>query len=285
MTPHQRRLLKTFSSALFVLLLAGVTYQGVATALERRAFRYPGRLVPVGDHQLHVYCVGQGAPTVVLEAPALGFSASWTIVQTGLAMTTRVCAYDRAGLGWSEASDRPFDSGRVQDELHALLMGAGEAAPYLVVGDGLGAAFAAQFAAQFPHDTAALVLLDSPGVAEPSATERVPRSSPSPWLARTGVLRVSRLLSITVPTLPGPAGGAVAAFGMRPDHLTRGAMEIRQLDAIVTRAREASFPADLPVHRLDAPPGTSFLTTPAQAEPVARLVTNAVRDWRRSGVN
>lgn len=186
MTPHSRRVLKTVCASIFVLLLAGVTYQGVATALERRSFKYPGRMVPVGDHQLHITCVGAGMPTVVLEAPALGFSASWTLVQSTLAMTTRVCAYDRAGLGWSEASDAPNDMRAVPADLHTLLEGAGERAPYLLVGDGLGAALVTEFAGQFLADTAGLVLIGSPIESGVSAGGGL-TVAPSPWLARIGV--------------------------------------------------------------------------------------------------
>ena len=91
--------------------LVGATYQGVATAMERRAFHQPGRMVDVGDHQLHVTCTGDSLPTVVLEAPAAGLSAAWGWVQPALAETTRVCSYDRAGLGWSEARESAFEPG------------------------------------------------------------------------------------------------------------------------------------------------------------------------------
>ena len=87
--------------------LAGATYQGAATAIERRKFPHPGRMIDIGGLQLHIYCTGNGAPTVVLEAPAAGMSAAWGWVQPAVAQTTRVCSYDRAGLGWSEAGDQP----------------------------------------------------------------------------------------------------------------------------------------------------------------------------------
>ena len=103
------------------LVLAGATYQGVATALERRQFPHPGRLVDVGGHQLHLYCTGEGTPTVVLEAPAAGLSAAWGWIQPEIAETTRVCSYDRAGLGWSEAGDGPFEPAQVPVQLRALL--------------------------------------------------------------------------------------------------------------------------------------------------------------------
>jgi hypothetical protein len=94
-----RRTLGASGAVIIFILLAGATYQGVATALERREFPRPGGLVSVGDHQLHIYCTGTGSPTVVLEAPAAGLSAAWGDVQRRLSGTMRVCSYDRAGLG------------------------------------------------------------------------------------------------------------------------------------------------------------------------------------------
>ena len=67
-----RRIVFTILTVAVVILLAGATYQGVATALERRQYPHPGKLVDVGGHQLHIYCTGEGAPAVVLEAPATG---------------------------------------------------------------------------------------------------------------------------------------------------------------------------------------------------------------------
>ena len=278
MTPHIRRLFKTIASVAFVLLLAGVTYQGVATALERRAYKYPGRLVPVGDHQLHLHCVGAGAPTIVLEAPALGFSASWTLIQPALAKTSRVCAYDRAGLGWSEASEGRFDSRVVPDELRRLLAGAGERAPYLLVGDGLGAAYVMQFAAQFPTETAGLVLLDS--LTTPAPGARSSLTSPSPWLARIGILRLEQALSGRRSRLANPSDGAVKAFSTRPDHLTRAAQEARQIRATLDRASTASLPVGIRTSHLESPDGHSLLDNAEHATRVRRLVADAVRDWR-----
>src|SRR5215212_6321134 len=158
-----RRALVAAMAVLIFILLAGATYQGVATALERREFPRPGGLVSVGDHQLHIYCTGNGSPAVILEASAAGLSAAWGDVQSRLAAKTRVCSYDRAGLGWSEASDdRPYDPGRVPEELRALLSGANEKGPFVVVGQGLGAALAQMYAGRPDSEAVALVLIDPP---------------------------------------------------------------------------------------------------------------------------
>src|SRR5215216_5878197 len=138
-----------------LMVLVGATYQGVSTALERHRFPRPGRMVDVGGHQLHLYCTGEGAPLVVLEAPAAGMSAAWGWVQPQVARVTRVCSYDRAGLGWSDRSDGPYTPDAVVGELHTLLASAGERGPFVIVGHGLGAEFARLFASRFADETAA----------------------------------------------------------------------------------------------------------------------------------
>jgi pimeloyl-ACP methyl ester carboxylesterase len=212
--------------AIVVLLaLAGTTYQGVTTSLERRRYPHPGRLVDVGGHQLHIHCSGRGAPIVVLEAPASGLSESWSAVQASLDKLTRVCSYDRAGMGWSERSDDPFDPERVPQELQALLAGAGEAPPFVVAGAGLGAAFARAFAVRFPATVAAVVLLDAPGGEragrDRESLGRVPRAMP--WLARVGLLRAMGGSRRSMPP-------SVLSFMNRPDHLTRAAQELERWD-------------------------------------------------------
>jgi pimeloyl-ACP methyl ester carboxylesterase len=77
--------------------------------------------VDVGGHRLHIDCVGQGSPTVILESGLGTMSADWANVQPEVAKTTRVCAYDRAGTGWSEPGPEPRDPRQIATELHALL--------------------------------------------------------------------------------------------------------------------------------------------------------------------
>src|SRR5918997_215163 len=119
---------------LLALAVAGAIYQAIATERAERAYPPPGEMVDVGGHSLHIDCVGQGSPTVVLDAGSGGVSAQWVRVQREVSGTTRVCAYDRAGMGWSEMGPEPRDARRISSELHTLLKGANIEGPYVLVG-------------------------------------------------------------------------------------------------------------------------------------------------------
>src|SRR5919106_6782742 len=94
-------------AGLLALAVIGAIYQAVATQIDQRTYSPPGEMVDVGTHSLHINCVGRGSPTVILEAANLGMSAHWVRVHQQVAMTTRVCTHDRAGLGWSEPGTEP----------------------------------------------------------------------------------------------------------------------------------------------------------------------------------
>src|SRR6185503_5766216 len=119
---------------ILVFAAAGVLYQFIATQSDIRNYPAPGQLVDVGGYRLHMYCVGQGSPTVVLEAAADMMSADWGWIQPEIAKQTRVCAYDRAGMGWSEPGPQPRDARQISTELHTLLTNAGIPGPYILVG-------------------------------------------------------------------------------------------------------------------------------------------------------
>jgi pimeloyl-ACP methyl ester carboxylesterase len=208
--------------------LMGATYQGIATSLERRAHPRPGRLVDVGTHQLHIWCTGAGTPTVVLEAAGGELSVGWANVQAAASGFTRVCSYDRAGLGWSEAGAGSFEPTDVPRQLGLLLRGANEAPPYVVVGHGLGAPFAMLFAAYSPRLVAALVLVESTsGTATPLEGALAELGGAAAWLARFGLLRITPLLTRHVRAEgPSPPARAVRAFLNRPDHLSRAVREL-----------------------------------------------------------
>jgi pimeloyl-ACP methyl ester carboxylesterase len=150
---------------LALLTLAGAlsaAYQLLADAHDRRRFPPPGRLVDISGRYLHLIEAGEGSPAVVI-IPALGDNVLlWDRIQRALAADTKVCVYDRPGLGWSD----PPPSGRrtiagMAAELRQLLDAAGIRPPYLLAAHSLGGLIARQFAVRNPGTVAGMVLIDS----------------------------------------------------------------------------------------------------------------------------
>ena len=118
-------------------------------------------LVDVGGLALHVHCVGEGKPIVVLDAGLGGDGASWKDVQPEIGRFTRACAYDRAGLGYSGPAPRSHTSQQMARELHTLLDRAGLDGPYVLVGHSFGGLNVRMFASEYPRDVSGMVLVDA----------------------------------------------------------------------------------------------------------------------------
>ncbi|MDQ3569474.1 MAG: alpha/beta hydrolase [Actinomycetota bacterium] len=121
-------------------------------------------LVDVGGYRLFLRCIGEGSPTVILDAASGATSQTWNQIQPELATFTRVCSYDRAGLGRSDP--RPPTFGTVTnttmvEELRTLLNNAGIEGPLVLVGHSLGGLNMQLFARLYPKDVVGVVLVDA----------------------------------------------------------------------------------------------------------------------------
>jgi pimeloyl-ACP methyl ester carboxylesterase len=110
--------------------------------------------------QLNLVCMGQGSPTVILTAGAGDWSLTWSKVQPAVARTTRVCAWDRAGFGFSDPPPRPQAVDETTGDLRAALKAGGVAGPYVLVGHSLGGYESLLFADREPEQVAGMVLVD-----------------------------------------------------------------------------------------------------------------------------
>lgn len=143
-----------------ILIALGFIYESIMQIGDAERFPPPGQMVDVDGYQMHIYCVGEGSPAVILESGSGGFSVQQIAFQEHLQEDTRVCAYDRAGMGWSEPRPETRTAWQIAHELHTLLTDADIQAPYVLVGPSIGGLFVRAFAAEYPEETAGLVLLD-----------------------------------------------------------------------------------------------------------------------------
>jgi pimeloyl-ACP methyl ester carboxylesterase len=153
--------LKWIGIGIAAILIAGLVFQAVSVEFDKRGYLPPGQLVNVNGHTRHIYCTGEGNPTIILEAGAYSYSTEWYWVQQQLSATNRVCSYDRAGYGWSEPVAGSRDGLQLVHELHDLLQAANVSGPYVMAGHSLGGVTDPIYAAEYPGEVLGMVLVDS----------------------------------------------------------------------------------------------------------------------------
>lgn len=193
---------------------AGAALEMAARAMEEARHPPPGRMVRVRGRALHLLCKGAGDPAVVLVTGVGGSCLQWSRVQEALEQRNRVCAYDRAGLGWSQPAAGPRTADVLADELAELLDAAGIEGAVVLVGQSFGGQVALQLAVRRPERVAGILLVDAigpgsfPPMDEASVQEESKRLLRSgarlAWLARLGTLRM-------VGWFKGREGGGTAA--------------------------------------------------------------------------
>jgi pimeloyl-ACP methyl ester carboxylesterase len=238
-----------------VLLALGAASIGAGATQVRtdsfdEAHPMPGTLHDVGGHDLHLDCRGEGGPTVVLFNGLGEFSASWARIVDGVAPTTRVCAYDRAGQGWSDDVQHPQDGLAAAEDLHALLAAAGEEGPFVLAGHSIGGPYAMTYADRFPDDVAGMVLLDSTSPRQFSAIPGYPlqyalmrrASGVLPALARVGL---GSLLAGS--HLPPEDAATVDAMAATPRAARNARDDLSALPDAFRQARSLTNLGDLPL--------------------------------------
>lgn len=148
-------------SLLLLLLMFLVLAMPRVVWSEEINFEPPGQLIDVNGRNMHINCIGNKSPSIILDSGAGGFSLEWRNIQKSLSQYARVCAYDRAGYGWSDMGLLPRTTKRITHELHTLLQNAGIHGPYILVGHSFGGFTAQYFARNFGDEIAGIVLIDS----------------------------------------------------------------------------------------------------------------------------
>src|SRR5215208_2584560 len=260
--------------ALLALAVAGAIYQAIATELAERAYPPSGQMVDVGGYSLHINCVGQGSPTVILDAGSGGFSAHWVRVQREVSGSTRVCAYDRAGMGWSEMGPEPRDAKQITSELHALLEGANIEDPYVLVGHSFGGMYMQTYAARYPDEVAGVALVDSS--TDPDQFSQRPEARDSYEPQKQSFAVGSQLVRLGV-SLPARLGVVRLLSKLDPASPELPPQQRAQIDALSPSTRQWStsageFLAPTQALRLGSPGSLgnkplAVVSAPKQAEP------------------
>ena len=238
---------------LLLLAFSGLfAYEGLSEHRDVSAFPPPGVLYQVEGRAMHLYCTGEGVPTVILDSGIGSAALGWGSVQPEVAKVTRVCSYDRAGYGWSEPGPLPRTSGHIVDELHALLGNAGITGPLLLVGHSFGGANMQIYAHRYPGEVAGMVLVESSherqaGIfGEPGTLffcwVRVGQGS-----AYLGLPRLLDLPTGSVYNLPDSVKASAMAQGVRPQAYATLYNELDAFSESLRQVGEVTTLGDMPL--------------------------------------
>ncbi len=264
---------------LLALASLGATYEGIALHRDQGALAAPGTTYDVGDHELHLDCHGHGAPTVVLSNGMGDVSASWARIADEVDRSTRVCAYDRAGQGWSGDATAPQDGVTAAEDLHTLLETAGESGPFVLVGHSTGGAYAMTYASLFPEQVVGMVLLDGSSPHQFTEIPAYPGQYAAmrrglallPALARLGLARL-----VPAPHLPAPAAAQVQAITSTAHAARNQRDEISVVRDVFAQAQALTTLGDRPLAVLTASESLGGAGWAAAQDRLAALSTDGV---------
>jgi pimeloyl-ACP methyl ester carboxylesterase len=229
--------------AFFAVAALGATYENVTVVHDQHTYAAPGWTYDVGGHRLYLDCRGHGSPTVVLDNGLGEVAASWARIVDQVSPATRVCAWDRAGQGWSQDAAHAEDGVDAAADLHTLLAVAGEHGPFVLVGHSIGGPYAMTYAARYPDQVAGMVLLDSSSPEQFTALPAYPGQyavahrvmALAPTLSRLGLGRV--VAAVAPSQLPAAAAGPVRALTSGADGARSASAEWQVLPALFEQAQ------------------------------------------------
>jgi pimeloyl-ACP methyl ester carboxylesterase len=255
-----RRLLAALLLILVALVGAGAIYEAVASAEDGTRYPPPGRLVDVGGYRVHVLCMGEGSPTVLLDAWSGGWTSEWELVQPRLAQTTRVCAWDRAGSGWSDPGLHSNTPEAYMLEMDAMLRATYVDGPYVLVAASYAGRVARLYASQHPEQVVGLVFVDAVHEDAYSAQDIADQRRDAPVLAAgnwvLSRLGMARLLGAELPpfidgpvayNLPESTRQLIAIVSTRPKNLEGNARLAEAQQASDAQLRAAGGLGNRPV--------------------------------------
>lgn len=234
--------------ALAALTLLTLSTAACAAADPLSVYAHPQQLVRLPDGRaMNLYCLGKRGPVVLFDAGLGGTTMAWGKVQRGLAGKFRACAYDRAGVGFSDPGPMPRDTAHMADDLRAMAKAARLPGPYILVGHSLGGLTTRLYASRHPEEVAGLVLVDPSGEHQQARLNAAvgvtgaPRSDPNAGrraclvAAETGLKpgtpQYDRCVGKPPERWPKALGDAVTALKLRPSYHQA---QVSEFDSLAT---------------------------------------------------
>jgi pimeloyl-ACP methyl ester carboxylesterase len=250
------RALRVLLTLITAVLVVGGLYENISETRERRFHPMPGQLVDVGGYKMHIYCTGQGSPTIILDAGMGDSFISWHKVQPEIAKFTRVCSYDRAGIGYSDSSPRPRTSNDFAQELHILLHSAGVPQPYILVGHSMGGFDVRLYANLYRNEVVGMVLVDS---SHPEQQKRLPpelKDLDATWLREQEVFEFT--MPFGIPRLLGFCGNdaAIRAVDCNFHSVRESVAELKAISESAAQTAATGSLGDIPLMVLSHDPDT-----------------------------
>lgn len=214
--------------SLFILICGGLYTPANAADMPPM----PGNRYDIGSHRLHINCMGEGEPTVIIDTGLGDDSSDWQDILQLSAAITRTCIYDRSGYGWSDYGPRPRSSQRIAYELGLLLDQAEILPPYILVGHSFGGFNLRLFAAAHPDDIAGLILVES---SHELQYEQLNIKLPPPHKGRRNIIIVAKQVKNT--------SGNTKPQILR-DHAYRTASE--EISALYQSSRQVQLYGNIP---------------------------------------
>ena len=243
-----------------VLVTVGAVYQSFASSRDAERFPMPGERVDIGGRSLHLYCTGNGPVTVILENGLGGNYAAWRLVQPSIAQFARVCNYDRAGMGWSDPSERATRAEFVADDLHKLVNVAGLKPPFVLVGWSAGGVFVRRYYHDYPDGIIGMVFVESSHeqqrhrLNDPGNTPQQQRAADNQLvacraLAWTGAVRALGIMEQMAESqhIPEDPAAEIVALENRTGYCAGVAHEAHGFESDVSQADPPASLGDLPL--------------------------------------
>ena len=252
--PWLRIVVRSLLILVVMLATAGFVFENISEARDRRFNRMPGQLIDIGGYRMHIDCTGQGGPVVVLDAGLGDSYISWRKVQPEIAKFTRVCSYDRAGLGYSDSSPHQRTSKVFVEELHTLLHNSGVTGPFILVGHSMGGFDVRLYNSLYPGDVAGIVLVDS---SHPDQQKRFPpalNDLDATWIREEEFMEFA--MPFGIPRLLGFCGhnAHVRAAECNFHNVREGVAELKAISESAAQAAKAGSLGDLPLAVLSHDP-------------------------------